>query len=326
LETILEVEKLRTTFKIRKAKVHAVNGTSFTLGKGEMLGVVGESGCGKSVSMLSIIDLLPPAATIEEGKITFKGQDLRKMPRKELKKIRGNKIGMIFQDPMSSLNPVVKVGVQMSETLIHHRKMSKKEAYDRCAELLDSVGISNSRERLYEYPHQLSGGMRQRVMIAMALACDPEIIIADEPTTALDVTIQAQIVEVLHGIRSRLSTSIILITHDLGLIAGMVDRIIVMYAGFIIEEALVDDIYKDPRHPYTHGLLNSIPKLRGALSRRLNSIEGAPPDLTEKPIGCPFYPRCSERIDKCKITMPSLKPVNGSTADSIHKVACWVDM
>jgi oligopeptide/dipeptide ABC transporter ATP-binding protein len=323
VETILEVKNLHTSFKIRKAEVHAVNGASFSLAKGEMLGVVGESGCGKSVSMLSIIDLLPPAATIKDGSIRFQGKDLRKISRRELKKIRGNKIGMIFQDPMTSLNPVVKIGVQMSETLIYHRKLSKKAAYDRCAELLEAVGISNSRERLYEYPHQLSGGMRQRVMIAMALACDPEIIIADEPTTALDVTIQAQIVEVLQGIRRRLNTAIILITHDLGLLAGMVDRIIVMYAGFIVEEALVDEIYKAPHHPYTRGLLNSIPKLRGAKTRRLISIDGAPPDLTEKPVGCPFLPRCDERLDKCRTAIPVLRPVNGRDADSIHKVACW---
>lgn len=326
METILEVENLRTTFNLRDATVHAVNGTSFHLNKGEMLGVVGESGCGKSVSMLSIINLLPPAATIEEGIIKFDGKNLTEMNRKELREIRGKKIGMIFQDPMTSLNPVVKIGVQMSETLIYHKKMSKVDAFDRCAELLDMVGISNSRERLNEFPHQLSGGMRQRVMIAMALACDPEIIIADEPTTALDVTIQAQIVEVIRDIRNRLNTAIILITHDLGLIAGMVDRIIVMYSGFIVEEALVNDLYADPRHPYTEGLLSSIPKLRGSDTKRLHSIDGAPPDLTVKPEHCPFEPRCSYAIDRCRKENPMLEKVSGVSDESIHRIACWVDI
>lgn len=326
MDTLLEVKNLRTTFNLRNAKVHAVNGISFYLKRGEMLGVVGESGCGKSVSMLSLIDLLPPSARIESGVIEFNGQDLRKLGRKELQNIRGNKIGMIFQDPMTSLNPVVKIGVQMTETLIHHRKLLKAAAYDRCRELLDMVGISNSRERLNEFPHQLSGGMRQRVMIAMALACDPEIIIADEPTTALDVTIQAQIVQVIREIRDRLNSSIILITHDLGLIAGMVDRIMVMYAGYIIEEALVDDLYKDPRHPYTKGLLASIPKLRGKDTLRLHSIDGSPPNLTQIPSGCPFAPRCKYVLDKCRNENPMLQLVPGVKEGSIHRYACWVDI
>ena len=285
METILEVQDLRTTFNLRRSKVHAVNGVSFSLRKGEMLGVVGESGCGKSVSMLSIINLLPPAARIENGAVLLQGRNLRQLKKRELQRVRGNSIGMIFQDPMTSLNPVMKIGAQMAEALRYHRSMSKEEAYERCAELLELVGISNAKQRLYEYPHQLSGGMRQRVMIAMALTCEPEILIADEPTTALDVTIQAQIVELLKSIRDKLGTSIILITHDLGLVAGMVDRVIVMYAGYIVEEAKVDDVYFDPRHPYTRGLLNSVPKLRGDLAHRLPSIDGAPPDLTSPPQG-----------------------------------------
>ncbi|MBI9104780.1 MAG: ABC transporter ATP-binding protein [Spirochaetales bacterium] len=326
MERILEVENLKTTFNLRKSKVHAVNGTTFHLDKGEMLGVVGESGCGKSVSMLSIINLLPPAARIESGTIKFDGRDLRKISAKEMRKVRGDRIGMIFQDPMTSLNPVVKIGVQMTEALIHHQGMAKKEAYDKCADLLDLVGISNSRERLNEFPHQLSGGMRQRVMIAMALACDPEILIADEPTTALDVTIQAQIVEVIREIRDRLNTAIILITHDLGLIAGMVDRIVVMYSGFIVEEALVDELYENPRHPYTRGLLSSIPKLRGEETRRLHSIDGAPPDLTVAPTSCPFAPRCGFAIERCREENPMLRDILDGPMDAVHRIACWVDL
>ncbi len=325
MKTILEVRDLETTFKQRKTKVHAVNGVSFTLKKGEMLGVVGESGCGKSVSMLSIVNLLPPAATIENGQVLFDGKDIRKMTRRQVQHIRGKKIGMIFQDPMTSLNPVMKIGTQMIEALRYHNKLSKEAALDRSAELLELVGISNPRERLNEYPHQLSGGMRQRVMIAMALTCDPEVLIADEPTTALDVTIQAQIVELIKDIRSKLDSSIILITHDLGLIAGMVDRIIVMYAGFIVEEALVDELYKNPRHPYTMGLLQSIPKLRGSTVSRLSSIDGSPPDLLEKPQFCPFAPRCTFSIDRCWKENPTLSAVDSVSGDGTHNVACWVN-
>ncbi|MCF7946807.1 MAG: ABC transporter ATP-binding protein, partial [Spirochaetia bacterium] len=255
--------------------------------KGEMLGVVGESGCGKSVSMLSIVNLLPPSASIDDGEILFDGKNLRKMGKREIQHLRGKKIGMIFQDPMTSLNPVMKIGNQMNEALRYHNKMSKEEASKRSCELLRLVGISNPAERLNEYPHQLSGGMRQRVMIAMALTCDPEVIIADEPTTALDVTIQAQIVELIKELREKLNSSIILITHDLGLLAGMVDRIIVMYAGFIVEEASVDELYRNPSHPYTIGLLKSIPKLKGEILDKLPSIDGSPPDLLERPSFCP---------------------------------------
>lgn len=325
MKTILEVRNLETTFKQRKTTIHAVNGVSFSLQKGEMLGVVGESGCGKSVSMLSIVNLLPPAATIENGEILFDGRDIRKMSRREVQHIRGKKIGMIFQDPMTSLNPVMKIGKQMIEALRYHNKLSKEDALKRSAELLDLVGISNPTERLNEFPHQLSGGMRQRVMIAMALTCDPEILIADEPTTALDVTIQAQIIELIKDIRSKLDSSIILITHDLGVIAGMVDRIVVMYSGYIVEEASVDDLYQKPRHPYTIGLLKSIPKLRGTAVSRLTSIDGTPPDLLEKPQFCPFAPRCSFSVERCWKENPALTTAAGEPEDSRHRTACWVD-
>lgn len=326
MDTILDVKDLTTSFRTRKKVVRAVNGISFSLGKGEMLGVVGESGCGKSVSMLSIIDLLPPAATIDQGKVFLEGIDLRGQGSRYIKKIRGNKIGMIFQDPMTSLNPVMKIGNQMAEAVIYHQKISRKDAFGKCSELLKLVGISNPRERLNEFPHQLSGGMRQRVMVAMALTCDPEILIADEPTTALDVTIQAQIVELIRVIRDKLDMSIILITHDLGLIAGMVNRVIVMYAGNIVEEAPVDEIYENPRHPYTKGLLNSIPKIRGGYARRLPSIEGSPPDLTELPPGCPYMPRCPYAIEKCAISKPALTPINDSATGTEHHIACWIDV
>lgn len=325
-ETILNVTDLKTTFKLRRGRVHAVNGVSFDLKKGEMLGVVGESGCGKSVSMLSIINLLPPAAKIENGTVVLKGKNLRELNRRQMQRIRGNRIGMIFQDPMTSLNPVLKIGVQMAEAIIYHQKLSKEQAYKRCEELLELVGISNARERLDEFPHQLSGGMRQRVMIAMALTCEPEILIADEPTTALDVTIQAQIVELLKDIREKLGTSIILITHDLGLVAGMVDRVIVMYAGFVVESAPVDEIYYDPRHPYTKGLLSSVPKLRGEQARRLSSIPGAPPDLSQMPTSCPFQPRCPYAVPRCESENPTLERVPGIADETDHRAACWVDV
>jgi oligopeptide/dipeptide ABC transporter ATP-binding protein len=321
----LEVQNLETTFKQRKSRIHAVNGVSFSLRKGEMLGIVGESGCGKSVSMLSIVNLLPPAATIENGQIFFDGQDIRKMNKRDIQHIRGNKIGMIFQDPMTSLNPLMKISAQISEALIYHKKLSKSQALERSTELLELVGISNARERLNEYPYQFSGGMRQRVMIAMALSCNPDLLIADEPTTALDVTIQAQIVELIKDLRAKLDSSIILITHDLGLIAGIVDRVIVMYSGFFVEEALVDDLYDDPRHPYTIGLLKSIPKLRGQEVTRLESIEGSPSELLEKPQFCPFAPRCRYSVERCWRENPALTIVPEKDNNPTHKAACWVD-
>jgi len=320
---LLDVKNLETVFKQRKIIIHAVNGISFSIKKGEMLGVVGESGCGKSVSMLSIVNLIPPSGTIKNGQILFEGQDLRKINKHDFYSIRGNKIGIIFQDPITSLNPFLKIGIQISEGLIYHKKLSKNQAMKRSAELLDLVGIANPKERLNEYPHQFSGGMRQRVMIAIAISCEPELLIADEPTTALDVTIQAQIMELIKNLRSRLDTSIILITHDLALVAGMVDRVIVMYSGFIVEEALVNDLYDNPQHPYTISLLKSIPKLRGQTASKLLSIEGSPPELLEKPQFCPFAPRCKYNIEKCWQATPPMRSV--SEDNDSHKVACWVN-
>jgi oligopeptide/dipeptide ABC transporter ATP-binding protein len=305
--------------------VYAINGVSFQLQKGETLGVVGESGCGKTVTMLSLLQLLPPAARIENGQALFEGQDLLQMHRRELRGVRGARIAMIFQDPMTSLNPVVKIGVQMSEPLVYHRGMSIAQALRRSAELLDMVGIADAQARLREYPHQLSGGMRQRVMIAMALACQPDVLIADEPTTALDVTIQAQIVELVKELRDELGTAIIWITHDLSVIAGIADRVIVMYAGCVVEEAVVDDLYDDPRHPYTVALLNSLPSVSETKGHRLASIGGSPPDLTARPHFCPFFPRCEYAMDKCQTDNPPLGPAPGAN-DPRHRIACWVDV
>lgn len=324
MTVLLDVKHLQTRFKSRKKYIHAVNDVSFQVQQGEALGVVGESGCGKSVTMLSLLKLLPPAARIEQGQAIFNGDDLLRMNSEQLRKVRGAQIGMIFQDPMSSLNPVINIGTQLSEPLRAHLKMSKAEAWERSVQLLDMVGIPDPGARLNDYPHQLSGGMRQRVMIAMGLACKPKILIADEPTTALDVTIQAQIVDLVKDLREELHTTIIWITHDLSLIAGLVDRIMVMYAGYVVEEALVDDLYNDPRHPYTIGLFGSLPDL-GGQQQRLTTIGGAPPNLEDIPTFCPFVPRCKYAIDKCKTENPPLKPVSGSNK-SPHSIACWVDI
>jgi oligopeptide/dipeptide ABC transporter ATP-binding protein len=324
MTVLLDVKHLQTRFKSRKKYIHAVNDVSFQVQQGEALGVVGESGCGKSVTMLSLLKLLPPAARIEQGQAIFNGDDLLRMNSEQLRKVRGAQIGMIFQDPMSSLNPVINIGTQLSEPLRAHLKMSKAEAWERSVQLLDMVGIPDPRARLNDYPHQLSGGMRQRVMIAMGLACKPKILIADEPTTALDVTIQAQIVDLVKDLREELHTTIIWITHDLSLIAGLVDRIMVMYAGYVVEETLVDDLYNDPRHPYTIGLFGSLPDL-GGQQQRLTTIGGAPPNLEDIPTFCPFVPRCKYAIDKCKTENPPLKPVPGSSK-SHHSIACWVDI
>lgn len=324
MTVLLDVKHLQTRFKSRKKYIYAVNDVSFQVQQGEALGVVGESGCGKSVTMLSLLKLLPPAARIEQGQAIFNGDDLLRMNSEQLRKVRGAQIGMIFQDPMSSLNPVINIGTQLSEPLRAHLKMSKAEAWERSVQLLDMVGIPDPGARLNDYPHQLSGGMRQRVMIAMGLACKPKILIADEPTTALDVTIQAQIVDLVKDLREELHTTIIWITHDLSLIAGLVDRIMVMYAGYVVEEALVDDLYNDPRHPYTIGLFGSLPDL-GGQQQRLTTIGGAPPNLEDIPTFCPFVPRCKYAIDKCKTENPPLKPVSGSNK-SPHSIACWVDI
>ena len=326
MANLLEVKNLETRFKARSGYLYAVNGVSFSMKKGEMLGVVGESGCGKSVTMMSLIKLLPPSAQITNGSVLLDGTELTTASKKELNAVRGSKVGMIFQDPMTSLNPFLKIGLQLAEGLIYHKGMSMADALKRSAAYLDMVGISNSAHRLNEFPHQLSGGMRQRVMIAMALLSEPPLVIADEPTTALDVTIQAQIVELVKDLRKKLDTSIIWITHDLSLLAGMVDRIMVMYAGSVVEEAELRDIYKDPRHPYTIGLLNSIPRLSSSKSNRLSSIGGSPPNLYVKPTSCPFAPRCKFKIDRCEKEKPVLSAIQGAQAETRHRIACWVDV
>ncbi len=300
----------------------AVNGISFSIKEGETLGVVGESGCGKSVTMLSIMGLIPiPPGEIVSGKAVFRDKDLIKLPEAEFEHLRGNDIAMIFQDPMTSLNPVLTIGRQITETLRTHLGMNQDTAEQTAVDLLERVGIPEAASRLGNYPHQFSGGMRQRVMIAMALSCNPSLLIADEPTTALDVTIQAQIVELVLHLREQLGMTIIWITHDLGVVAGLADRVIVMYAGFIVEEALVDDLYENPRHPYTLALLGALPRVDRRRDRRLNSIPGAPPNLLVEPNSCPFAPRCTYVIDKCRVENPALLAVATD-----HKAACWVDI
>ena len=321
LNPILQVQDLITYFYTPEGVVHAVNGVSFELHEGETLGVVGESGCGKSVTMLSSLRLIPqPPGKIEQGHALFHGKDLLTMPEEEIRHIRGSQIAMIFQDPMTSLNPVLTIEKQVAEPLLLHTGMNKKEAKDRVVELLKLVGIPEAEKRLDDYPHQFSGGMRQRVMIAMGLACNPQILIADEPTTALDVTIQAQIVDLVKRLRDELGMAVIWITHDLGIVAGLAQRVIVMYAGFIIEEAPVKELYSNPQHPYTLGLLGSLPRMDADSTRRtrLTAIPGAPPLLWQKPVGCPFAPRCTYKVDKCR-TNPPLTDIN-----SDHQVACWV--
>ncbi|MBI3173515.1 MAG: ABC transporter ATP-binding protein [Chloroflexi bacterium] len=320
-DLLLDVQGLETTFKTPDGVVHAVNGVSFTLKEGETLGVVGESGCGKSVTMHSMLRLIPtPPGKIVAGKALFFGQDLLKMTTEEIRHVRGGQIGMIFQDPMTSLNPVLTIGKQLEEPLMLHVGMSKKQAQERAAELLAMVGIPNAKDRLKDYPHQYSGGMRQRVMIAMALSCSPQILIADEPTTALDVTIQAQITDLVKRLRDEIGMSIIWITHDLGVVAGLAHRVVVMYGGFIIEESPVKELYANPTHPYTIGLLGSLPRVDEKERSRLFSIEGAPPVLYNKPTACPFAPRCKWAMERCWNENPMLEPVAPE-----HRVACWVD-
>ena len=321
-DILLDVQGLETTFKTPDGVIHAVNGVSFGLKEGETLGVVGESGCGKSVTMHSMLRLIPtPPGKIVAGKAFFFGQDLLQMSNEEIRHVRGAQISMIFQDPMTSLNPVLTIGKQLEEPLTLHVGMNKKQAEDRSVELLGMVGIPNARERLKDYPHQYSGGMRQRVMIAMALSCSPQILIADEPTTALDVTIQAQIMDLVKRLRDELGMAIIWITHDLGVVAGLARRVMVMYGGYIIEEAEVKDLYANPSHPYTIGLLGSLPRVDEKKHTRLYSIEGAPPVLYSKPTACPFAPRCKWAMERCWNENPQLEPV-----DSKHNIACWVDI
>jgi oligopeptide transport system ATP-binding protein len=319
MSTLLEVKGLETRFYTQEGVVKAVNGISYNLGEGETLGIVGESGCGKSVSVLSMMRLIPtPPGRITGGEVLFEGRDLLKMDMEEIRHVRGNRIAMVFQDPMTSLNPVLTIGRQVSEALELHMGMDKTQATKRSIELLEMVGIPQADQRIRDYPHQFSGGMRQRVMIAMALSCNPQILIADEPTTALDVTIQAQIVELVKRLRDEIGMAVIWITHDLGVVAGLVDCVNVMYAGFIVEMGSVKDIYARPRHPYTLGLLGSLPRLDQAGQARLVSIEGLPPDLVSPPPGCPFAPRCDYVLDRCLDENPPLESVGID-----HMAACW---
>ena len=318
---VLDVRDLKTVFRTRGGEVHAVNSVSFDLRPGELLGVVGESGSGKSVTMMSLIGLLPsPPAEVRDGEVILQGRDILRASPDELRSIRGAKIGFIFQDPMTSLNPVFTVGNQIMEPLRVHLGMSKVQAELRAAELLDLVGIPDAKRRLRDYPHQFSGGMRQRVMIAIALACDPAVLIADEPTTALDVTIQAQILELVKDLRRKLGMAIIWITHDLGVIAGIADRVMVMYGGQVVEQATVKELFGNPRHPYTRALLKTVPSLSGGRAGRLQVIEGQPPILTADPSACPFRMRCTHAFDRCARENPRRRPVGPG-----HDVACHWD-
>jgi oligopeptide transport system ATP-binding protein len=318
---LLEVKDLKTHFRTDDGMVKAVDGINFEVEKGETLGIVGESGCGKSVTCLTIMGLNPPKNTITSGQALWKGEDLLTANSRRLRDIRGNEVSMIFQDPMTSLNPVHSIGKQLIEAVQLHRDVSKKVARRRALELLKAVGIPKAEQRIDDYPHQFSGGMRQRVMIAMALSCDPKLLIADEPTTALDVTIQAQILELIKRLRQELNMAVILITHDLGVVAGVTDRINVMYAGYIVESAPAEELFANPRMPYTLGLLRSVPRIDEPRKEKLIPIEGLPPDLVDAPQGCPFVPRCAYKVDRCVEENPSLEPVNRE-----HTIACWVDV
>ena len=318
---VLDVRDVRTRFHTQDGIVHAVNGISFDLSEGELLGVVGESGSGKSVTMLSLLKLLPiPPAEIASGQALLDGEDLMSLDLDGLRNVRGAKVGFIFQDPMTSLNPVLSIGYQLIEPLKAHLGLNRAKARRRAIELLELVGIPSPGNRLNDFPHQFSGGMRQRVMIAIALACDPKVLIADEPTTALDVTIQAQILELVKRLRRELGMAIIWITHDLGVVAGLADRVMVMYAGYVVEKANVKSLYKNPRHPYTRGLLSTLPRLDGDRDERLISISGQPPSLMAEPRSCPFASRCPHVFDHCREENPAL-----TEASPGHEVACWWD-
>ena len=328
-QALLSVQDLVVRFRTHEGTVHAVNGVSFDVAEGETLGLVGESGCGKSVTNLAIMRLLPkPAGRIEGGRILFDGQDLTALDEREMRELRGRDLAMIFQDPMTSLNPVLTVEEQMVETIRAHRRTTHGEARKRAVELLGMVGIPDPEERLRNFPHQFSGGMRQRVMIAMALALEPKLLIADEPTTALDVTIQAQVLELLRDLTTRTGTAGILITHDLGVVAGMSQRVNVMYAGYVVETGTTPQLFDAPRHPYTVGLLHSIPRVDAVQGEELIPIEGAPPDQRRPPVGCPFAPRCAWRLEICWEQMPPLEPLSAGEpvvmtgSGATHLVAC----
>jgi oligopeptide/dipeptide ABC transporter ATP-binding protein len=321
-ELILTVEGLVTQFGTDRGLVKAVDGISFELHRGETLGIVGESGSGKSVTNLSILRLVQtPPGKIAAGKVIFQGKDLLAAPEEEVRVLRGKNISMIFQDPLTSLNPVLKVSMQIAEAIQLHHGLGRRDAKAKAIEMMKLIGIPDAERRADDYPHQFSGGMRQRVMIAMALSCDPDILIADEPTTALDVTIQAQILELIKGLSAERKTAVIMITHDLGVVAGMCDVVCVMYAGRIVEKAGVDDLFYDPRHPYTRGLLDSIPRADRSGPQRLYSIPGAPPSLIDMPDACPFAPRCANVMEKCRAAMPPDTRLEGKVPRTVR---CWL--
>jgi len=321
MEKLLEVKNLSVSFKTFFGEVEAVRNINFHVGKSETVAIVGESGCGKSVTANSIMQLLPmPPAFFKSGEIIFNGENLLKKTNKEMQSIRGNEISMVFQDPMTSLNPTMKIGKQIVEGLVKHRKLSSSEAKEKAIEMLNLVAVPQPEKRVNQYPHEFSGGMRQRVMIALAMVSNPRLLIADEPTTALDVTVQAQILELMKEIQKKLDMSIILITHDLGVVAEMSDRVIVMYAGQILEEGTSDEIFADPKHPYTKKLLSSVPRLDMSRNEPLFSIEGTPPDLYIPPKGCSFYDRCDNAMKICKDNMPDFDRHNNT-----HRSRCWLN-
>ena len=322
MNTILNIDKLSVDFNMEYGVLHAVDSVSYTVSRGQVVGIVGESGCGKTMTALAIMRLLNNVVGASvKGTILFEGQDLLSLTEKQMHKVRGNEIAMIFQEPMTSLNPILTIGRQITEILELHLKMTYKEAKERAAELLDLVGFSDPYQRLNDYPQQLSGGMRQRVMIAMAISCNPKLIIADEPTTSLDVTIQAQILDLIMDISVKSGTALMLITHNLGLIARYAEKVIVMYAGSIVEEGRANQIYYDSHHPYTLGLLKAVPRIDGNINKKLITIEGNPPEETDQLIGCSFEPRCMYSVDKCKIETPEL-----SLIEKNHFASCWQSM
>ncbi|QUH20988.1 ABC transporter ATP-binding protein [Alkaliphilus sp. B6464] len=319
MKNLLEVKNLKTHFYTEDGVVPAVNGVDFNLKPGQTLGIVGESGCGKSITSMSIMRLIPtPPGKIVDGEIIFDDKNIVELSESEMRRIRGNDIAMIFQEPMTSLNPVFTIGSQIMEAIMLHQNMDKKAAREKCIEMLKIVGIPRAEEVVDDYPHQFSGGMRQRAMIAMALSCNPKLLIADEPTTALDVTIQAQIIELMKELKEKLNTAIMLITHDLGVVAEMADHVIVMYAGRVVEEAEVVDLFKKPKHPYTVGLMKSKPSLEGG-AKRLDVIPGSVPNPLAMPEGCSFHPRCSHAMEICQSKVPELKSI-----DTGRKVRCWL--
>lgn len=321
MESLLEVHDLHVSFDTYQGEVQAVRGVSFDVKKGETVAIVGESGCGKSVTAQSLMRLIStPPSRIKSGAILFRGQDITRFTEKEMQQIRGSEMAMVFQDPMTSLNPTMSVGKQIVEGLIKHHKVSRERAWEWATDTLQMVGIPSPESRMKQYPHQFSGGMRQRVMIAIALSCSPKLLIADEPTTALDVTIEAQIIELMKELQKRLGTAIILITHDLGVVAEIADRVVVMYAGKVVETGTVDEIFYRPRHPYTWGLLQSMPRLDQEKSRELRPIVGTPPELIHPPPGCPFVPRCKYAMKICQQEMPDMACPTLS-----HRVFCWLE-